>query len=100
MNNICRNISLKQLIEMLRSSDIIFLDVRDKDEYREKHLIGSKNIPIDNLREELERDILDKQKKVIVYCSTGERSPAACQILREMGYSKVYNICEGIISLL
>lgn len=100
MGSVCRSISIKQLIEMLINNDIILLDVREKEEYKEKHLSGSKNITIENLRKEVIKKFPDKRKRIIVYCSSGTRSLAACQMLREMGYKKVYNIQGGIDKIL
>ena len=39
---------------------------------------------------------LDKTKPVFVYCKRGGRSASAAEILKEKGFTKVYNLDGGI----
>ena len=48
---------------------------------------GAVNIPIDMLRNELDR--LDKESEMIVYCGTGYRANLGLRILRNMGFKHV-----------
>ena len=69
----------------------ILLDVRTPQEYREGHILGSQNVPlqtIDNVRTVAEK----KDTPLYVYCHSGGRSRQAVQLLRQMGYSNVINI--------
>ena len=69
----------------------ILLDVRSPQEYREGHIPGSKNIPlqtIDKVRTVAE----NKDTPLYVYCRSGGRSRQAVQRLGQMGYRKVTNI--------
>merc|ERR1711965_795289 len=38
----------------------------------------------------------DKSKMYLVYCRSGSRSVAACQILESVGIKNVYNLTGGI----
>lgn len=71
------------------------LDVRQPKEYTREHLPGAILIP---LRELLDRSKyeLDRDKTTLVYCASGVRSKAACQILQGEGFGDVYNISGGI----
>ena len=77
----------------------ILLDVRTPQEYREGHIPGSQNVPlqtIDNVRTAAEK----KDTPLYVYCHSGGRSRQAVQRLWQMGYSNVTNIggiaaCRG-----
>ena len=69
----------------------ILLDVRSPQEYREGHIPGSQNIPlqtIDKVRAVAE----NKEVPLYVYCHSGGRSRQAVQMLRQMGYRNVTNI--------
>lgn len=69
----------------------VLLDVRTSQEYREGHIPGSKNLPLQNL-EEIDTVVDEKQAPVFVHCLSGGRSRQAAQILTSMGYTQVKNI--------
>ncbi|HAY35298.1 MAG TPA: rhodanese-like domain-containing protein, partial [Bacteroidetes bacterium] len=43
-------------------------------------------------------DELDKRKKYLVYCRSGNRSRQAMFLMRDLGFEEVNNLSEGIIS--
>ena len=65
--------------------DVILLDVRTEAEYRNGHIPGARNIPLDELRGRLEE--LDREKILYVNCQSGLRSYLACRILSQQGFS-------------
>ncbi len=73
---------------------LVILDVRTEPEFREGHIEGAVNIPIDELEQRIGE--MDKNDEYLVYCRTGNRSTIAAQILFERGYSKVFNMAGGI----
>lgn len=68
------------------------LDVRTKYEYNEGSVDGFINIPVDDLRENLDK--LDSSKPIYVTCQSGLRSYLACKILINNGFD-CYNISGG-----
>ena len=87
----------KQAITMLQNDDnVTLLDVRTIPEYKEGHLRDATLIPLDKLEENLAK--LPKEKKILVYCRSGNRSIGASRILKRHGYTPV-NIKGGIIGL-
>jgi NADPH-dependent 2,4-dienoyl-CoA reductase/sulfur reductase-like enzyme/rhodanese-related sulfurtransferase len=73
-------------------ADGILLDVRSKDEYDTGNIIGSINIPVDELRNRLHE--LPKEKTVYIYCEAGLRGYLAQRTLKQNGY-KVFNLSGG-----
>jgi len=71
------------------------IDVRTRGEYREKHIPGSRLIPIDELRDRLSE--VDPDRPVVIYCRIGLRGYLASRILRQHGY-QVRNLAGGIRS--
>ena len=69
----------------------ILIDVRTEEEYRSGHIGGSRNIPLDKIRN-AENLLHDKSAPLFVYCQSGVRSRTAVSKLRKMGYTEVYNI--------
>ena len=72
------------------------IDVRQPGEYAKGHLPGALLIPLGELAERASE--LDEDKHIIVYCRSGVRSKAACQILTRLGLDKVLNMKGGISS--
>jgi rhodanese-related sulfurtransferase len=72
----------------------LLLDVREPDEYEEYNL-GGKLIPLGDLLVRL--DELDewRDKDVVVHCRSGKRSEAACEVMAQMGFSRVHNLQGG-----
>lgn len=77
-------------------SGAILLDVRTSEEYREGHISGSKNVPLQSL-DGVCNMVNKKETPVFVYCYSGSRSRQAASILQRMGYTNVKNI-GGIAS--
>lgn len=92
----CKNISTIQAKQFFYQKNIIFIDVRDREEYIKQSIKNSINIPVIDIKRKIKKVVKNKNTKIVVYCSTGERSTAACQLLADMGYRSVYNISNGI----
>ena len=82
-----------QSLMVARPNDITIVDVRDPKEYAEGHIPGAVNIPVSQFA--ARSNILEKEKKVIVYCNSGNRSYNAYRKLKKMGY---WNVAEAIFA--
>jgi rhodanese-related sulfurtransferase len=87
--------SFKNLYE---ADSHILIDVRTEEEYSAGHLKGALNIDFHTESFEDEMDKLDKGKKYLLYCRSGNRSRQTMFLMRELGFEEVYNLAEGIIS--
>ena len=70
--------------------EYVILDVRTEEEFAEKHIPGAVLIPHDEIESRAEKELLDKEKIILVYCRSGNRSKVASQILADLGYSAVF----------
>lgn len=69
----------------------VLLDVRTREEYREGHIPGSMNLPLDLLH--TAPGILpDKNTPIFLHCYSGARSRQAESILRKAGYTNLTDI--------
>ncbi len=76
--------------EFQESKGSVLLDVRTTEEYREGHIQGSMNIPLNQLSRVASR-IKEKDTKIYVYCLSGGRSAQAVSGLKGAGYDNVVN---------
>ncbi|AST57676.1 NAD(FAD)-dependent dehydrogenase [Thermoanaerobacterium thermosaccharolyticum] len=80
-------------VEKIDMSKSLILDVRTKMEYDLGNIEGSVNIPVDDLRENLDK--IPKDKDIFVYCQVGLRGYIACRILLQNGFKSVKNLSGG-----
>lgn len=81
----------KGVEEWHRDKEAVLLDVRTADEYRQGHIEGSLNLPLQNI-ETVKNTIYDTDKPIYVHCLSGARSAQAASVLKSMGYTNVTNI--------
>ena len=71
---------------------MIFIDVREPDEFASGHVDGAVNIPLVELMSGASKlDGIPKDEELIVYCRTGSRSAMAIPMLRELGFTNLKN---------
>jgi rhodanese-related sulfurtransferase len=88
------DVSVQQGKEMIDSGEVFILDVRTQEEYDDGHIMGSTLIPVDELDSRLKE--LPRDKKILVYCRTGQRSLTASEKLENSGFTQLYNMKGGI----
>lgn len=80
-------------------SSLQLVDVRTAPEFAQGHLAQAINIDmrqsgfVANMEQQVAKD-----KPVYVYCRSGRRSAAAAQMLRQAGYTEVYDLQGGILN--
>ena len=77
--------------EYKNAAGAVLLDVRTPQEYREGHIPGSQNVPLQQL-DKVEEVTENKDTVLYVYCRSGARSRQAISLLQAMGYTNVLNI--------
>ena len=83
---------INQGVKDYRAADgAVLLDVRTPDEYRQGHIPGSKNVPLQSIDKATDM-IADKSTPIFVHCLSGARSRQAAAALQQMGYTNVTNI--------
>ena len=73
----------------LRAAGALLLDVRSAREFAAGHLPGSVSLPVERVGGGIRR-LAGPERGILLYCTTGERSRTAAQVLRRLGYTKLY----------
>lgn len=84
---------------MRENRDAVLIDVRTKEEYRNTHIEGAINIPMQEISQKISRYVKNKNDIIIVYCQYGGRSKKVMGWLNKMGFQNVYNLAGGIESI-
>lgn len=87
-------IGSEEFEEVKKDKNIYLVDVRKNKEYNEEHIKGAVNIPLEDI-EDIENGnilllrrlwrVLKSGKRIILYCKTGTRSMRGAKILGEYG---------------
>jgi rhodanese-related sulfurtransferase len=99
---VLESIGVDEAVEFIEKNkdngDFIILDIRTPEEYESGHLENAINIDFysDSFQQELAR--LDKKKTYLEYCRSGGRSARALDLMKDLGFTEVYNMKGGITS--
>ena len=88
-------ITSEEMEYLILADSVQLIDVRSFEDFQNKHLKGAQSIVFDA---DFEENILmlDKSKPVAVYCRTGRRSKECSQILKDEGFTKIYELKGGL----
>jgi rhodanese-related sulfurtransferase len=81
---------------LLKDPSAQLVDVRTKDEFAVSHLKDAQNICVTDNDFKQKVAFLDRSKPVYVYCKKGGRSAQASKILKQMGFTKIFDLQGGI----
>ncbi len=83
---------VKALLEA--KDDVVYLDVREPNEWNLGRIPGAVHLPRGNLESKLE-SMVDRSRKIVVYCARGNRSALAALTMKQMGYEDVTSMSGG-----
>jgi rhodanese-related sulfurtransferase len=89
-------VDVETVNEIRNRENVLVLDVREQDEYDEKHIPGVTLLPMSEIQGRLGE--IPKDKEVIVTCRSGNRSGQVTQFLSQNGFDNVHNMQGGIIA--
>ena len=76
-------------IIMDTEKDYIIIDARTEEEFAEGHIENAILIPEYEITNRAEKELLDKEQLILVYCRSGRRSKIASEELVKLGYNNV-----------
>ncbi len=91
-------VDIEGLAALLRSDDVVLLDVREEDEWEDGHVEGSVHVPYHELREGVPATLPQDGKPIAVACSAGNRSSIASSLLERAGLENVIHVADGGIA--
>ena len=90
------SVTPSQATQLINREDALVLDVREPGEYGAGHIIGAKNAPLSRIDSGAEIAGKRKDRPVILYCESGNRSAKATAALKAQGYTRVLNLSGGL----
>ncbi len=88
-------LGIKQITpkDLDQKKGMVILDVRTNKEYEGGHIPGSIHVPLSDIGDKIKK--LKKDKELVVYCQSGNRSIWAIKRLMGMGYTNLFNLKGG-----
>ena len=77
---------------------LMIVDVRQPEEREEINIPSSILIPLGELEERIDEIEDHREKEIIVYCRSGNRSANACMFLQMMGFENPVNLKGGMLA--
>ena len=89
------SVNTLEATQLINRQDALVLDVREQAEYAQSHILNSRGLPLSQIEARIGDIEKFKDKPVIVYCATGNRSSTAAAVMRKRGFSNVFNLNGG-----
>ena len=88
-------VSQTEFKTLIKAGNGQLLDVRTPGEFNAGHIKNAENIDFtgSDFREKVAK--LDREKPVLIYCHSGNRSGKASLILKELGFKEIYDLQGG-----
>ena len=88
-------ISPTDAAQKAKSSDVVIVDVREKDEFDQSHIPDAVHLSRGTIELEVEDKFPDRKTTIICHCGGGGRSALAAESLKKMGYKNVRSMAGG-----
>ena len=90
-----REVTPREVLAMQQQrAEVVYLDVREPNEWNLGRLPGAIHIPRGQLESNIEARV-DREETIVIYCARGNRSALAADTLQQMGYENVSSMSEG-----
>ena len=99
-SQIIEDITPREAYDLIQNNqenpNFVIIDIRTAEEYASGYIENAINLDYYAATFTEELDKLDKDKTYLIYCRSGRRAGSALEIIRELGFRRVYNILGGI----
>ncbi|MBP6280301.1 MAG: rhodanese-like domain-containing protein [Rhodocyclaceae bacterium] len=90
-----REIGTLEATRLMNTGTALVLDIRDTGEFGGGRIPKSKNIPLAEIDKRIDEISRFKDKPVIVTCRANNRAGNAVRLLKQRGFSDVYQLAGG-----
>jgi rhodanese-related sulfurtransferase len=80
--------------DLISPAPPLLLDVRAPGEWTARHIEGSRNLPLNRLRDQL--GDIPRDRPIVVHCAGGYRSSIAASLLQQQGITRIVEMTGGL----
>ena len=83
-------------VQLMNREKAVVVDVSEAEEFAGGHIVGSKNIPVNELEKRLAETVKNKSVPLILVDPTGARANRALGVAKSLGYDKAQALAGGL----
>ncbi|WP_288254837.1 rhodanese-like domain-containing protein [uncultured Hydrogenophaga sp.] len=83
-------------VALMNRQKAVVVDMSDAKEFAEGHIVGAKNLPLDELEAKLPGAVKNKALPVIFVCPNGARANRAVAVAKKLGYENAQSLTGGM----
>jgi rhodanese-related sulfurtransferase len=83
-------------VQLINRERAVLVDVREPEEFATGHMIGAKNVPLNQLDEKLASAVKNKNVPLLLVCATGARAQRAVAMAKKLGYEQAQAVAGGL----
>ena len=87
-----------QVVQMMNHDNALLLDVREDAELNQGRISGARHIPLSVLKQRVEELNKFREKPIITFCRSGNRSLQASSMLKKNQFENVFHMKGGILA--
>ena len=87
-----------EAVLLMNREKAVVIDVCEPDEFAQGHVVGSKNIPLGQLEQQLPQLVKNKSLPVIMVCQVGGRASRAAAQAQKLGFERAQALSGGLKS--
>lgn len=92
------SLSANGAVQLINRDKAVVVDVSEVEEFAAGHVVGAKNIPLNQLEEKLPTAVKNKDLPLILVCSSGARANRALAMAKKLGYQQAQCLAGGLKS--
>ncbi|MCP5184205.1 MAG: rhodanese-like domain-containing protein [Pseudomonadales bacterium] len=92
-----QGVSAQELVELVNKQNAVVVDLRDKKEFDQGHLVGAINIPYASLDSRVEELKKYHERPVVLVCRMGQHAGTAGTQLRKQGFTNISRLTGGFM---
>ena len=91
-----RAVTPQELVNLVNRDGAVVVDVRDKNEFSEGHIVGAINVPHTALANRLAELEKYKERPLVLACKMGQHAGASGTVLCKAGFQNVSRLKGGV----
>lgn len=83
-------------VQFMNRDKAVVVDINEPAEFAAGHVVGSRNIPLTQLEQQLPASVKNKASPLLIVCATGTRSSRALAVAKKLGYENAQVLGGGL----
>jgi rhodanese-related sulfurtransferase len=83
-------------VQLINREKAQVVDVSETEEFAAGHIVGARNVPVNDLEQRLPQVVKNKTVPLILVCANGARAKRALAVAKTLGYEKAVVLGGGL----